>query len=111
MGWIIAFVLVVPYAHAHAARVSPADRRGTRGRRPFVLVIAAPAIVCGGRSSASLVFNTDRGVPLATLICVGIVISVDFLTRRTAFGRHVYAVGGNAEAARRAGISLTRMRI
>jgi D-xylose transport system permease protein len=57
------------------------------------------------------VLNSDRGVPLATLIFVGLVIVVDFITRRTTFGRHVYAVGGNAEAARRAGISLARIRL
>ena len=68
-------------------------------------------IVCGGTIVAVLVFNADRGVPLATLILLGIVIAVDFLTRRTTFGRHVYAVGGNAEAARRAGISLNRIRL
>lgn len=55
--------------------------------------------------------NDDRGVPLAVLILIGVVIVVDFITRRTAFGRHVYAVSGNAEAARRAGISLSRIRL
>jgi D-xylose transport system permease protein len=57
------------------------------------------------------VLNDDRGVPLAVLILIGVVIVVDFITRRTAFGRHVYAVSGNAEAARRAGISLPRIRL
>jgi D-xylose transport system permease protein len=69
-----------------------------------VIVVAAGAIV------AVAVFNDDRGVPLAGLIFLGFVLVTDFLTRRTVFGRHIYAVGGNAEAARRAGIRVDRVR-
>ena len=50
----------------------------------------------------------DRGVPLAVLILVGFVVFFDVPHRRTRFGRHIFAVGGNAEAARRAGISRQR---
>jgi D-xylose transport system permease protein len=57
------------------------------------------------------VLNSDRGVPLAALILVGLVVVFDFIARRTRFGRYVFAVGGNAEAARRAGISVPRIRI
>ena len=38
-------------------------------------------------------------------------VGLTFLAKRTTFGRHVYAVGGNAEAARRAGINVARVRI
>jgi D-xylose transport system permease protein len=69
-----------------------------------VVVVSAGAIV------AVAVFNDDRGVPLAGLIFLGFVLVTDFLTRRTVFGRHIYAVGGNAEAARRAGIRVDRVR-
>jgi D-xylose transport system permease protein len=50
------------------------------------------------------VFNANRGVPLAPLIFLALVIVFAFLMGRTRFGRLVYAVGGNEEAARRAGI-------
>jgi D-xylose transport system permease protein len=43
-------------------------------------------------------------------IFVGFVVIFDVLTRRTVYGRHVFAVGGNAEAARRAGIRVDRVR-
>jgi D-xylose transport system permease protein len=69
-----------------------------------VVVVSVGAIV------AVAVFNDDRGVPLAGLIFLGFVLVTDFLTRRTVFGRHIYAVGGNAEAARRAGIRVDRVR-
>jgi D-xylose transport system permease protein len=55
--------------------------------------------------------QADRGVPLAVLIFVGFIVIFDFVTRRTRFGRSIYAVGGNAEAARRAGIHVTRIRM
>jgi D-xylose transport system permease protein len=56
------------------------------------------------------VCNSDRGFPLAGLILVGLIVVFTFIAERTAWGRHVYAVGGNAEAARRAGIGVDRVR-
>jgi D-xylose transport system permease protein len=57
------------------------------------------------------VLNSNRGVPLAVLILVAFVAGMQYVATRTLFGRHVFAVGGNAEAARRAGIRATRIRI
>jgi D-xylose transport system permease protein len=62
-------------------------------------------------AAAAAVFSADRGVPLLLLIFAALVVSADLVLRHTRFGRHVYAVGGNAEAARRAGIKVTRIRI
>ena len=60
-----------------------------------------------------LTVNCTRplGLPLAGLLMVIFLVGLTYLAKRTAFGRHVYAVGGNAEAARRAGISVARVRI
>lgn len=66
---------------------------------------------------AAVVFGTmavlaaDKGVPLSLLILLGFIVGFDLLLTRTRFGRHVFAVGGNAEAARRAGISVNGIRI
>lgn len=57
------------------------------------------------------VLNRDRGVPMPLLLLVAIVMTLQFILRRTTFGRSVFAVGGNAEAARRAGINVTRIRV
>jgi D-xylose transport system permease protein len=51
------------------------------------------------------------GVPLAVVIFIGFVILFDYITTRTRFGRYIFAVGGSAEAARRAGINVERIRI
>jgi len=56
-------------------------------------------------------FQAYSGVPLVAMILVAIVVVFWLLTTRTAFGRHIYAVGGNAEAARRAGIRVAGLRI
>ena len=47
--------------------------------------------------------NNERGFPLAGLILLILVVFWSYVAERTVFGRHVYAVGGSAEAARRAG--------
>lgn len=70
--------------------------------------LAATAVAAFG---AAAVYSADRGLPLAAILAVALVTAVDLLVTRTRFGRHVLAVGGNAEAARRAGISLDRTRI
>jgi D-xylose transport system permease protein len=60
---------------------------------------------------AVVVLSEDRGVPLLLLIFGVLVVCLDLMLRHTVFGRHMYAVGGNAEAARRAGINVTRIRV
>jgi D-xylose transport system permease protein len=77
------------------------------GWRTVVWLVAISVCVFG----AALVFENDRGLPLAVCLAVGIVVVIDVLLRRTRFGRHVYAVGGNIEAARRAGIKVDRVRL
>ena len=65
----------------------------------------------GGVADRALLANSDRGLPLAILILVGFVVGMEYVVKMTRFGRHVYAVGGNAEAARRAGISVNGIRV
>ena len=50
-------------------------------------------------------------MPFALLLVVGALVVLSYVAKRTTFGRHIYAVGGNAEAARRAGINVPRIRI
>lgn len=57
------------------------------------------------------VLSADRGVPLLLVIFAALVVALDLILQHTVFGRHMYAVGGNAEAARRAGINVTRIRM
>jgi D-xylose transport system permease protein len=110
VGWIMAFVVIGAYAASTLwawrgrVRAGLADRQLTG---PIIrIVIVAAAVI-----AAVAILNSDRGVPLAVLILVGFVAGMEYVAKRTIFGRHVYAVGGNAEAARRAGINVHKIRI
>jgi D-xylose transport system permease protein len=78
---------------------------------PAWRLVASLAFLIACVVGLALVFESNRGLPLAVCISVGLVLAVDVLLRRTRFGRHVYAVGGNIEAARRAGIKVERVRL
>ncbi|KYF64751.1 ABC transporter permease, partial [Sorangium cellulosum] len=89
-------------------------RRRVRAGLPPLSMGAMAARVAGVLALVPAVvglLNADRGVPLALLLLLGFVIGFDLLLRRTRFGRHVFAVGGNAEAARRAGIRVDAIRV
>jgi D-xylose transport system permease protein len=89
------------------------QRRVTAGLvvPPLWKVVVRFALTTAVVVAIALLFNSDRGLPLAVCIFVGVVILFDLLLRRSRFGRHVYAVGGNIEAARRAGIHVQRVRL
>jgi D-xylose transport system permease protein len=55
--------------------------------------------------------NQDRGVPVVTIIVLTLIFFWTFIADRTRFGRYVYAVGGNPEATRRAGINVDSIRV
>jgi D-xylose transport system permease protein len=110
VGWIIAFVAIGAYA-ALALR-GRQSRVGEGLAAPQLgLVVLRVALVSIAILVAVWVLNDDRGVPLAALILVGFCLFFFYVTTRTTFGRHIFAVGGNAEAARRAGIHVTRVRV
>jgi D-xylose transport system permease protein len=109
VGWALAALVIVGTALVTLARRRRARAAGLPPR-PLLGDIARLVVVTVGTILAVAVFNDDRGVPLAMCLFVGFVIAFDVLTRRTVFGRHVFAVGGNAEAARRAGIRVDRVR-
>ncbi|MEU8566802.1 sugar ABC transporter permease [Streptomyces pathocidini] len=60
---------------------------------------------------AAYELNQSRGLPLALVIFLAVLVLADFVVRRTTYGRQIFAVGGNAEAARRAGINVDKVRI
>ena len=109
IGWAVAVVVIVAYA---ASLLFGRRRRLAAGLEkplaPIVLRIVAVGVVV---VAGVLVFNSDRGLPLAVVIFLGFVLFFDLLTTKTRFGRYLFAIGGNAEAARRAGIKVERVRI
>ncbi|KOU67995.1 ABC transporter permease [Streptomyces sp. MMG1533] len=61
--------------------------------------------------AAAYALNQFRGLPLALLIFLAVIVVSDYVLRRTLYGRTVYALGGGIEAARRAGVGVARVRI
>lgn len=78
---------------------------------PWRETLAGPATVAAVLLSVAIVCNRFRGVPLALVILGAVTALVFFLTRHTPFGRYLYAIGGNEEAARLSGIRVDRVLI
>jgi D-xylose transport system permease protein len=110
VGWIFAAIVIATYAAVlfigHHRRLAT----GLAGESQAALFLRL-ALVAVLTIVAVAILNSDRGVPLAVLILLVFVVGMEYVVRRTTFGRHVYAVGGSAEAARRAGIDVDRVRI
>ncbi|MDX2273755.1 MAG: inner-membrane translocator [Cyanobacteriota bacterium] len=80
----------------------------TRSRLELTLQLASLIVVVG---SLLYLLAQYQGVPLSFAIMMAIIILFWLITTRTSFGRHIYAVGGNAEAARRVGINVVGIRL
>jgi len=115
-GWLIALLVTGGYAAGVLFGVIGKRRAGIPVGETWLIVtkIVGIAILSFGVvaicNSASIQ-GTPLGLPLAAVIIVFFLVVLTYLAKRTLFGRHVYGVGGNAEAARRAGISVARIRI
>lgn len=70
------------------------------------LLVAKTVLLAGGLGFLTYYLNVDRGWPKVWMVFTLLVVFVDLMLRRTRWGRHVFAVGGNEEAARRSGIKV-----
>ena len=109
-GWIIAGVVLGIYIASVAGTFVSHRRHGVAVRDPWLIVAKVVAVVVV-TVVVVVISNRDRGVPFVLLLMIASLLVLTFIAKRTTFGRHVYAVGGNAEAARRAGINVARVRI
>jgi D-xylose transport system permease protein len=110
IGWILAGVAAVLYAATTLSGML-ARRRAGIATGPIWWTAVKIVLFAGVCFFVVGVANHDRGFPLAGLLIVSLLVFWTYVAKRTTFGRHVYAVGGNAEAARRAGINVARIRI
>jgi D-xylose transport system permease protein len=109
-GWIIAAIVSVVYVASVANGALQGVRHGVPIRNKWLLaakILAVPA----ASFLIVAICNNDRGLPFPLVLMIVVLLILTYLAKRTTFGRHVYAVGGNAEAARRAGINVARIRI
>jgi D-xylose transport system permease protein len=110
VGWAIAALVVVLTL---AAALLGRRRRQKAGLKIDSVRSMVFRLVAVDIAVVALVFvtNQDRGLPLVVVIVFALAIVFAFITEQTRFGRHIFAVGGNSEAARRAGIKIDRVRV
>jgi D-xylose transport system permease protein len=110
VGWIFAAVIIAAYGAVLAIGFRRRVAAGLGDTSPVSQIVRF-VVLAALTIAAVAILNSDRGVPLAVMILLGFVVGMEYIAKRTTFGRHVFAVGGNAEAARRAGIRVNRVRV
>ncbi|HEV7134345.1 MAG TPA: hypothetical protein VGN27_11510 [Gaiellaceae bacterium] len=115
-GYLIAFIITALYPLSVlykrvAARGTEIANVNWTSFAVKTAAIAAAAFGTVAIANHGKVIATSLGLPLSGVIIIVFFILLTFLAKWTTFGRHVYAVGGNAEAARRAGINVPRIRV
>ena len=109
-GWILYAVIIVLMIVMEISRRQSliAQNLAAKPMAVVLLQIVGIATIAG---LAVWYANRDRGVPVAAVVVLAFLGFWSFVAAKTRFGRYVYAVGGNPEAARRAGINVNRIRI
>ena len=110
VAYAVAIIVVAAYL---LLRLRSNRRREAAGlsTSPVVNIVVRSAFLLLVLVVPVAVLNQDRGVPVMFLLFVALVVIMDFAIRKTRWGRSVMAVGGNVEAARRAGINVKRIYI
>jgi len=119
-GWILFAVVVLGYGFVTFRSMTSRRKSGliAPSQQVWLIKMITLAVLLGG---AVFILNQQRsrnpkltsieGVPYVVVVIIALLVLLTYNLSRTSFGRHVYAVGGNAEAARRAGINVARIRI
>jgi D-xylose transport system permease protein len=115
-GWVIAaiFTALYPLSVLYRKIVARGTQIAQQSWTSAVLKTIGIGIAAFGTVAIcnnGKIIETPLGLPLPGVIMVLFFVLLTFLAKWTTFGRHVYAVGGNAEAARRAGINVPRVRV
>jgi D-xylose transport system permease protein len=119
-GWIAAILIVVAFAALSLWRYRSLSAKGLV-HKPLglvgiqiavlaVIVLGLTALLSANRAPNPALFDIS-GIPWVLPVVIALLLFWTFVLNKTRFGRHLYAVGGNAEAARRAGINVQRVRI
>ncbi|MGY1783231.1 sugar ABC transporter permease [Geodermatophilus sp. SYSU D01036] len=119
LGWVLALLTIAAYAALQLNRFRVQKAKGL-AHAPLAVVLVRIGVIAAVVVLVTAVLSVDRapapgvvlaGIPYAIPLVVILLLFLTFVLGRTGFGRHVYAVGGNAEASRRAGINVTRIRV
>lgn len=120
VSWVFFIVVAVAYVLSGLSAMNSRRKAGlkTELKKLWIIKTAGLLLITG---LAVFALNLERsnnpdlvslkGIPYVVPVILLLLVIGTFVLGRTAFGRHIYAVGGNAEAARRAGIDVKRVRI
>jgi D-xylose transport system permease protein len=111
-------IISIAYVLSGLNRINSRRRAGLKAellnlwilKTTSLLAITGAAVYALNQERGNPPLISTRGIPVVVPIILAILLAGTFLLGNTAFGRHLYAVGGNAEAARRAGINVKRVR-
>jgi D-xylose transport system permease protein len=118
-SWILFFFIVAGWGGYSLRRITGRRKAGLPAEAMSVFLgkLILMIVLLGGATflltqerSVNPAFNSLKGIPMVVPVILVLLVVLTFLTQQTAFGRHIYAVGGNAEAARRAGINVKNVR-
>jgi D-xylose transport system permease protein len=110
LSWIVALGSVALYLGIQAATIYR-RRKFDLPNPPWSIIILKTAVIAALAIGVTAWANSDRGVPFVGLLMLGLLLFLTYVATRTRFGRHVYSVGGNAEASRRAGINVAGIKL
>ncbi|WP_349305937.1 ABC transporter permease [Pseudofrankia sp. DC12] len=118
-GWILFAVVVLGFGATQLLRTLGRRRGGLSAdpvsvialRTGALAVLFGVAVYVLNRERSRTAIVSLKGVPIVIPVILVLVVAGTYVLNRTAYGRHIYAVGGNAEAARRAGINVVAIRI
>jgi D-xylose transport system permease protein len=110
LSWVLVVVIIGTWSASTAVHRHLRTRAGL-DNRPLWRAAAPIAAVAVVLAAGVAVLSADRGVPLLLVIFASLVVALDLALRHTVIGQRIFAVGGNAEAARRAGINVDGVRV
>jgi D-xylose transport system permease protein len=107
IGYAVAAIAVAAIAWLALRRNTARKRYGLKPENPMTLVlrILGPSIIVVG---FIWMLNSYAGVPIPVIILLAVALVGAFITQNTTFGRYLYAIGGNPDAARLSGINIRR---
>lgn len=120
LGWILFLMVVAGFGGGSLLSRASRVRKGVSAQ-PLSVIVAKTMVLAAVWGFATWRLNQDRatrnatkpieGVPWVVPLVLGLTVVLTFALTRTRWGRHLYAVGGSAEAARRAGINVAGLRL
>jgi D-xylose transport system permease protein len=119
LGWLFGLIVIAGFALATLMRIRARKKEGlpTEAMSVWAVKVGALAAVVliavwllNQERQRETAIITIQGIPWVVPLVAALVVGLAFVLSRTAFGRHIYAVGGNAEAARRAGINVPNIK-